>query len=68
MNNLIELVTQRKRAVAEIYAMRVAAALRDAAPDARIECKGDEVRIAGRGMADRFLFEPALRIAARWAR
>lgn len=68
MKNWTRVVIARGRRVAEIEALRIAAAIERAAPDLTIEHKGGDVIARGRGLLRRIMHEPALRIARRWGR
>ena len=67
MNWDMALATRGKR-VAEIEAMRIAAAIDAAGEKLSIEHKGDTVRVRAWGLFNRMLHEPALRFAQRWGR
>ena len=69
MNNLMAVLARCGRRAAEIEAMRIAAALREAGDgDIKIERKGADVVMRARGLFRRLLHDPALRIAARWGK
>ena len=57
-------VRQRCAAILE----RMRAAVSEHAPDARISGDGDELRVRGRGLKQRWIAEPGLRFARRIVR
>ncbi|MCJ8191775.1 hypothetical protein [Sphingomicrobium aestuariivivum] len=68
MKDWSRVVIARGRRLAEIEALRIAAAIERAAPDLAIEHKGGDVIARGRGLFRRMMHAPALRIARRWGR
>lgn len=67
MRGLQAVAERVARARSERILARIAAAIAEHAPDARVEDDGDALRARGRRLKRRWLGEPALRFA-RWTR